>query len=336
MRVLIPSEKIGKYRNAIREMFPDMLVDNFHISRRGILPRAQRWVIYINGRPARPGELDDVRLCVASNDLTKESTSYFLSQCPRLEWIYSRTTGVEHLIVPEVRKRNVMISRPRLSSEAIGEYVLALILCILKQFLPHMRLQMRGESRFLPSAMLAGKKIGILGIGHAGRAVAQRLKSNGASIVGIGRAEIPPNTDHIESYVPFKQIHTALPECDFLVITLPLTDETYHCVDTGLFRHMKKGAWMINVGRGPVVDTDALINALRTHKISGACLDVVDETHAGQLRRLRKFPNILLTNHSSFYYPEYNHDNLRIFLEELKRYTTGQKLQHLVDMDKGY
>ncbi len=333
MRILIPPEKKGRYFQAIKGIFPDMIVDTFYISRRKwILSSGQKWVVHVNGRPARPGELDDVRLCVASSDLTKESTSYLLTQCPQLEWIYSRMTGVDHLIVPEVKRKRILISRPRLCSEAIGEYVLALILCILKQLLAHMR----AEPRFLPSAMLAGKKIGIFGVGYVGQAVAKRLKANGAYVIGIGRSERAGNTAPIDSYVPFQNIHTVLPGCDVVVITLPLTDETYHCVDAGLFHLMKKEAWVINVGRGPVIDTAALIDALQTQKISGACLDVVEETQKGQIRRLRKLPNVLLTNHSSFYYPEYNRDNLKIFMEELTRYMAGQKLQNLVDMEKGY
>lgn len=335
MRILIPNEKKDNYRKTIMETFPDMKVDNFHISRRGILPCAQRWVVHVNGRSARSGELDDVRLCVASSDLTKESTDCLLNACPQLEWIYSKATGVDHLVIPGIKKRNILISRPHLSSEAIGEYVLTLILCILKQIPPQIHQQIRGRSRFLPSAMLTGKKIAILGAGHLGQSAAKRLKTNGAYVIGIGRGETD-DTSLFNRYIPFQDVHTALAECDFVVVTLPLTDATHHCVNTGFLGHMKKEAWMINVGRGPLVDTTALIEALGTHTIGGACLDVVDETHAGQLRRLRKFPNVLLTNHSSFYYPEYNHDNLRIFLEELKRYTTGQKLQHLVDMDKGY
>lgn len=336
MRILIPHEKKGNYRTTITETFPDMKVDNFHISRRGILPRTQRWVLYINGRPARPGELDDVRLCVASSDLTKESTACLLDLCPRLEWIYSKATGVDHLLIPEIKKRNILISRPHLSSEAIGEYVLTLILCILKQIPPQIHQQIRGQSRFLPSAMLTKKKIAILGAGHVGQAVAKRLKANGAHVIGIGRGETAASIGLFDTCVPFREIHTVLPECDFVVITLPLTDATYHCVNAGLFDLIKKEAWVINVGRGPIIDTDALIDALRTQKINGACLDVVEETKRGQIRRLSKFPNVLLTNHSSFYYPEYNRDNLRLFLDELKRYKIGQKLQHLVDIDKGY
>ncbi len=336
MRVLIPNFKNNEYRQAIAAAFPDVTVDTFQVlPRRRFFARGKEWSLHINGKTADNDDLKDVTICVASNDLTKESVNYLLARCPRIKWIYSRSTGVDHLMAPEIKTREILLSHPHLCSEAMGEYVLAVILSISRRLIDHYKLQQKGVWRFLPAQMLAEKRAGILGVGHVGQAVAQRLKQNGMEVWGLGRSERAqlPNFDR---YMTLDDLKTFVAQCDFLIAALPVTESTYRCINTDVIARMKKNAWIINIGRGELIDNQALSRALWGQRIGGACLDVVDQDLKNKIRSLSKYPNLLLTHHSSFSYPEYNDDNLKIFMEELKRYMAGQKLNNLVDVGKGY
>ena len=239
------------------------------------------------------------------------------------------------MIVPEIKKRGILVSHPHLCSEAMAEYVLTILLSITKQLIEHYRLQEKGVWQFLPAQMLAEKRAGILGVGYVGQTVARRLKQNGMEVWGLGRNERAqvPNFDR---YMTMGDLKTFVAQCDFLITALPVTDSTYRCINAETIARMKKDAWLVNIGRGELIDNQALLQALKGRQIGGACLDVADQDLKNKMRSLSKHPNLLLTHHRSFSYPEYNNDNLKIFMEELKRYRAGQKPQHLVDIERGY
>lgn len=336
MRILIPNFRSNEYRQAITAAFPDVAVDTFQVlPRRCFFARGREWSLQINGKAANNDDLKDVTVCVASNDLTKGSTSYLLERCPQIKWIYSRSTGINHLMVPEIKSRGISVSHPHLCSEAMGEYVLAVILSITRRLIDHYRLQQKGIWQFVPAQMLTGKRAGILGVGHVGQAVARRLKQNGMEVWGLGRSE-REQVPNVDRYMTWDGLKTFAAQCDFLIAALPLTDATHRCINADIIARMKKDAWVINIGRGELIDNQPLIGSLKSRQIGGACLDVTDQDLRKRIRSLGKYPNLLLTHHSSFSYPGYNDDNLRIFMEELKRYMAGQKPQYLVDIDKGY
>ncbi|GEM_PF-5424974 len=336
MHILIPYFKNDEYRQAIAAAFPQMKVDVFRVVRhRQIFPWGEKWSVLLNGKPADNNILKDVSICVASNDLTKEATSHLLAQCPQIKWIYSRSTGVDHLMVPAVKGRGIWVSHPHLCSEAMGEYVLTILLSITKQIIGHYRLQKKGLWQFLPAQMLGKKRAGILGGGHVGQTVAQRLKQNGMEVWGLGRSE-RTQLPHFDRYMTLNDLKSFVAQCDFIIVALPLTDATRHCINADTITCMKKDAWLINIGRGELIDHQALLRALRDRKIGGACLDVIDDALQNKVHSLSNYPNLILTHHSSFSYPEYNADNLKTFMEELKRYMAGQKPQNLVDIEKGY
>lgn len=336
IRLLVPDHFGVNDCKTIADTSPRLKVDCFKVAaRKGISPLAKSLALSVDGKSCGDGSLDDVKICVAPSGLTREGAVFLIKRCPNLEWIHSTATGVEHLMVPAVKQRNIPVTHSHLCSEAMAEYVLTLVLCILKKIIDHSRLQEKGIWKFLPSQMLAGKRAGILGLGHAGLAVARRLKQNGMEVWGLGRSEHarPPEVDR---YMTWGNLHSFVTECDFIIVALPLTDATCHCVNAGTILRMKKDAWLINIGRGELIDSRALLKALKNRQIGGACLDVTDEDMRNKIQSLRKYPNLLLTHHSSFYYPDYNKDTLAAFIEELKHYLNGRKPVNLVDMVKGY
>lgn len=336
IRLLLPDHFSANDCKTVAKTSPRLKVDRFQVTqRKSISPIAKGLVLLLNGKPCGDGSLDDVKICVAPTSLTREGAAYLVNRCPDLEWIHSTATGVEHLLTPEIKKRHILLSHSHLCSEAMAEYVLTVILCILKRTIEHSRLQQKGIWQFLPSQMLAGKRAGIVGLGHVGRAVARRLKQNGMEVWGLGRSERTqlPNVDR---YITMDGLKTFVAECDFLIAALPVTDATYRCINAATIACMKKDAWLINIGRGELIDHQALLRALRDQEIGGACLDVIDDALQNKVHSLNKYPNLILTHHSSFSYPEYNDDNLKTFVGELKRYMAGQRPQNLVDMEKGY
>lgn len=336
IRILVPDHFSPDECKTIAKTSPGLKVDRFKVTqRKGISPLAKSFMFLLNGKPCGDGPLDDVKICVAPSGLTREGAAYLIKRCPNLEWIHSTATGVEHLMIHGIKERRILLSHSHLCSQAMAEYVLTVILCILKRIIGHSRLQGKGVWQFLPYGMLVGKKAGILGLGHVGQAVARRLKQNGMEVLGLGRSERarPPGVDR---YTTWEGMNLILPECDFIILALPLTDVTFHCVNTDTIARMKKDAWIINIGRGELVENQALLKALKNHDIGGACLDVADDDLKSKVRSLGRYPNLLLTHHSSFYYPDYNKDILTAFLEELKHYLNGTKPVNLVDMVRGY
>jgi phosphoglycerate dehydrogenase-like enzyme len=132
------------------------------------------------------------------------------------------------------------------------------------------------------------------------------------------------------------QLLEVLPEADFLVVTVPLTHETEKMIGERELRAMKPGAYIINIGRGKVIDQDALIRALREGWIAGAGLDVTDPEPLPEDSPLWDMDNVIITAHYSGLTPYYNERALEIFLDNLGRYRAGQELRNVVDKGLGY
>lgn len=333
-RLLLPDYfSLDDYEKIVKAL-PGIAVTRIKVvTKKG--PFSKGFTLSLDEKPHPGGSLDDVKICIVPNGLSKEGVAYLVEQCPALEWIHSTATGVEHLMIPEIKRRNIPVTHSHLCSEAMAEYVLAVILCTAKRIIDHRSLQEKGVWKFLPSTMLSGKKACILGIGHVGQAIARRLKQNGLEVWAMGRSE-GKQIPNVDRYATLASLSSFIGECDFIVLALPLTDLTYHCLNIDALATMKKTAWIINIGRGELIDTPALLAALRTGQIGGACLDVVEQSLQDRIRSLGKYRNLILTHHSSFSYPGYSDDILEILMDELKRYKAGQNLKNLVDINKGY
>jgi phosphoglycerate dehydrogenase-like enzyme len=135
---------------------------------------------------------------------------------------------------------------------------------------------------------------------------------------------------------PPQAIGSMASECDFLVLTVPLTDETRQMVDEAVLKQMKKTAVLINVGRGAVVDEAALIEALQTRKIGGAALDVFEQEPLLPESPLWKLDNVIITPHISGNTALYNPKAAALFKENLERYVENEPLVNRVQRERGY
>jgi phosphoglycerate dehydrogenase-like enzyme len=259
--------------------------------------------------------------------------------CPRLRWIHSRSVGLERTLFPELIASNVVLTNGRgVFSPSLGEFVVGAILHFAKDFRRMIRNQMAGCWEQFDVTMAEGKTLGIIGYGDIGRASAQRARALGMNILAVKR-HVAENErcDSLASEIyPAERRTEMLSRCDYVLVAAPLNAETRGLLSTGEFAAMKADAVVINVGRGPVIDEQALIRALSERKIKGAALDVFDEEPLPAGHPFYSMENVLLSPHCADHTSQWLEDAVRLFVEQFQRFRCGQPLLHVVNKKLGY
>ena len=221
----------------------------------------------------------------------------------------------------------------------IAEYVIGAILCVYRRFPEYIENQKvciwrdAGAER-----TIEGKTALILGTGDIGSNIAKRLSAFGTKNIGIRRTGAP--AQYFDEMHTLSNIDALLPHADLVIGCLPNTKETGHILNYDRLCLMKSDALFINVGRGSLIDTDALIRALEERRIAGAILDVLENEPLAADSPLWKMPNVLITPHISG--RGFGHDPATekkvwdICLENLRRYIAGEDIINEVDMNLGY
>ncbi|HEX2950949.1 MAG TPA: D-2-hydroxyacid dehydrogenase [Armatimonadota bacterium] len=258
-----------------------------------------------------------------------------LMRARRLRWIQTLGAGVEWLLTPEIKVSPVIITNVHIHGESIAEHLFGMLLMLTRRLHEAYRLQM--EERWGPIEgidLLAGKTLGIIGTGVIGSRTAEVGTAFGMRVLGMRRSgkEQPP---YAIMYTPDQKAEM-LPQCDVLILAMPLTAETVHFIGAEELALLPPGALILNIGRGKLIDTDALVDALRTGHLGGAGLDVVDPEPLPVGHPLWKMPNVIITPHNAGMYPGYYADAIQIFLKNLRRYLAGEPLINVVDKERGY
>ena len=277
-------------------------------------------------------------------------------QAPHLRWVQLNSAGVNHVIQQPLFASDVMFTTMSgLHAINIGEYVFASILAWTRHLPELFDLQRKKQ---WPSdrwtccqpTELRGSTVGIVGYGSIGREVARLAKAFGMRVLaakrrsesagepgafelaGLGdQAGVLPDA----LYGP-EQLREMLAQCDFVVLAVPLTQETRGMIGEAELRAMKPAAYLVNIARGEVCDEAALIHALQDKWIAGAGLDVFTQEPLPEASPLWTLPNVILTPHISGFTPHYEQRGVDIFCENLRRYIAGQPLLNLVDKSAGY
>ncbi len=197
------------------------------------------------------------------------------AQAPQLRWVHKVSAGVEDVAFHADLRPDVVLTRTdgAMIAPRMIEYVLGAIFAIVQQFPRAWRQQRERHWQSFPVGIARGSTVGIAGMGDIGTAIAQAVQRNGMRVVGWRRSNIA--ADAVERlYVGNAELESFAAACDFLVIVLPATAETKGIFGSDAFAAMKRSAWLINVGRGAVVDETALAQALGAGQIAGAVLDV--------------------------------------------------------------
>lgn len=249
-----------------------------------------------------------------------------------LRWLQLLGAGLDSLDGVELPSELKVSNVRGVFGPEMAEYAITYMLAHQKNLLGFRRYQREHRWAFEEPRMLAGKTVGVLGLGSIGRIVAQRCRELGMKVLGLKRtAESIPGIDRV--YVA-RELDELLPLCDFLVLVLPSTLETKGLITKARFAQMKPGAFLVNMGRGNVLDESALADALGSGRLSGAAIDVFANEPLAPRSPLWDFENIFITPHiAGISRP----DTLLPVLERnLGHYLLGEPLEFLVDPKRGY
>jgi len=256
----------------------------------------------------------------------------------RVSWIHSRSAGLEQTLFPELIESKIILTNGSgVFSPSLGEFVLGAILYFAKDFRRMIRNQVAGVWEQFDVTMVAGQTLGIVGYGSIGRAIAGRARALEMKVLGFRRRVSRIQDDLLidQLYGP-EALLEMLAQCDYVVVTVPLTEQTRGLIADAEFAVMKKSVVLINVGRGPTIDEHAMIKALSENRIRGAALDVFDQEPLPQGHPFYSFENVLLSPHCADHTPDWLDNAMRFFLEQLERFRRGEGLLNVVDKKLGY
>jgi phosphoglycerate dehydrogenase-like enzyme len=259
--------------------------------------------------------------------------------CPNLLWVHSRAVGLERTLFPELVESPVPLTNGvGVFSASLGEFVLGAILYFAKDFRRMIRNQMRGVWEAFDVQPISGRIVGIIGYGDIGRAIAVRVRAMGMIVLAVKRHA--PQTGEADSLVaqtftPGQRLEM-LPQCDYVVVCTPLTPDTRGMIGEAEFGAMKRSAVLINVGRGPVINEQAMVEALSSGRIAGAALDVFDHEPLPNGHPFYTLENVLLSPHCADHTPDWLENAMRFFIEQFARFRKGEALLNIVDKKLGY
>ena len=219
-----------------------------------------------------------------------------------LRLIASYGAGFDHIDIQTARQRGILVSNtPGVLTDDTADMTLALMLGVMRRFQEGASLiQKKSWDGWSPSAMLgtrlAGKRLGILGMGRIGSAVASRAKAFGMEINYHNRKKLHPALEAPSEAIFWENFESMLAEIDVLSINCPHTPSTFHMINGGRLSLMKDSAFIVNTSRGEVIDENALARALKNKKLAGAALDVF-EARKEVNPQLRNLPNVMLLPH---------------------------------------
>ncbi|MBK9126098.1 MAG: phosphoglycerate dehydrogenase [Chloroflexi bacterium] len=226
-------------------------------------------------------------------------SSAFFDACPALRIVARNGVGMDNVDLSAANRRGILVTAPLgANSTSVAELAIGLTIALARHVVPtHNRVQ-RGEWRRTQGMQLSGKTFGIIGLGRIGKKVAVRAQAFGMRVIAN---DIAPDIDFAARHgIEMTTFGRVLEDSDVVSLHVPLTDLTLNMIDRAALARMRPGALLINTARGPVVDSAALAEAIRTGRIAGAALDV--HTVEGQIDAvLAGLENVLTTTHLGAY-----------------------------------
>jgi phosphoglycerate dehydrogenase-like enzyme len=245
-----------------------------------------------------------------------------------LKWVQLETTGIDRMPAWLFSGPPVTCGRGT-NAIPIAEFVLAAMLAFEKR-IPDVWVSRAADWQVTPLGGLAGKTLGLVGLGTLAQAVAVRARGFGMRMLATRRTSAPsPLAD-----VATADLATVAREADHLVITAPLTEKTNHLIGRDVLARVKPSAHIINVSRGGLIDQDALLDALDTQRLARATLDVTTPEPLPEGHPLYSHPRVRLSPHNSWSSPAYGF--LPFVVENLRRYIAGEELNGQAFYERGY
>lgn len=255
-----------------------------------------------------------------------------LGSLPNLRWAQASWAGVEPLLDPSLRRDYVLTNARGVFGSLMSEYVFGYLLAHERKIFERAEAQKNKVWDTSIAGQLRGKTIGLLGVGSIGADVAHMAKIFGMTVRGYTRAS--ETSKQVDKYFHGKDLLEFASGLDYLVSILPNTKDTRKIVDEKFLNALPSHAMFVNVGRGSAVDDNALLEALRNHKIAGAVLDVFEQEPLPKEHPFWETPNLTMTFHTSA--PSLPEDIARVFIENYRLYIEAKPLKYVVDFEKGY
>jgi phosphoglycerate dehydrogenase-like enzyme len=295
-------------------------------------------VLHLPNYDQLPAELPDTDIFVGYSLRAEQ-----LTDAKKLKWIHSTAAGVKQLMYPELRDSGILVTNPSgVFSVPMAEHTMGLLLALARNFPDSVRQQdwTRWSQQELwdkPQHLteLNGQVLLVVGYGSIGHEVAKRAKAFDMRVWGVSRSGEGDRT-HLDKLFSAAQLTEALPEADFVLLCAPETSETEHLIGAAQLAKMKRGARLINVGRGSLLDEAALIRALESGALGGAALDVAQTEPLPAESPLWKAPNLMITPHTSAVSDRLWHRETALLMELLERWFDGRELFNRVDFARGY
>ncbi|MEH6994826.1 D-2-hydroxyacid dehydrogenase [Neobacillus drentensis] len=256
----------------------------------------------------------------------------------QLKWLQTWSAGVDSLPLETLESRNINVTSANgVHAYPISETIFALMLSLTRRI--HTYVKNQQERKWHHSNMnleMHKKTVGIIGVGTIGKEAAKIAKAFGMKVLGVRHSG--KQQEFVDEMYTNNQLDAVLPQCDYVVVTLPLTKETNRLFGAKQFDLMKSSAFFINIGRGEIVVEEDLISALQRGQIAGAGLDVFEQEPLTVDSPLWEMENVIITPHTSGSTEHYNQRVIEdILIPNLKNYISGnQPFVNLVDYSKGY
>src|SRR5216117_3005545 len=287
---------------------------------------------------------EDLEPAVPSADILfcwfgkRELMKKILRQAARVRWIHSLTAGMDNVLFPALVESRVPLTNSRGAfSQSLGEFAIGAVLFFAKDFRRMVRSQSAGAWEPFDVDDVSRQTLGIVGYGDIGRAIAQRARPFGMKVLALRRhPERSPDDPFVDGVLPLDRKLDLVRRSDYVAVAAPLTKETRGLIGPAEFAAMKSAAVVINVGRGPVIDEGAMIQALSEKRIRGAGLDVFDAEPLPAGHPFYSMENVLLSPHCADHTRGWLEPAMEIFLDNFERFRKGQPLRNVVDKKLGY
>ncbi|NUE03306.1 D-2-hydroxyacid dehydrogenase [Halorubraceae archaeon YAN] len=253
-----------------------------------------------------------------------------LEQAENLELFACIYAGTGHLPMELLNEHDVAVTNASgVHGPNIAEYVIGSLIMQARDFPRAMRQQNEHVWRSFETRELQDSTVVIAGLGAIGTAICERLEPFGVKTVGVRYS--PEKGGPTDEVYGFDEIHTAVRDAEYLVLACPLTDATEGLIDADVFLTMPSNTVLVNIARGPVVDADALVSALRSNRIAGAVLDVTDPEPLPPGHPLWDFNNVQITPHNAGHTPYYYDRLSEILKTNVEALEDGTELQNRVN-----
>jgi D-2-hydroxyacid dehydrogenase (NADP+) len=267
-----------------------------------------------------------------------------LAAAANLKWFQSVAAGVENVLTPDLIRRDLIVTNTSgVHASNIAEHVLAMMLAFARRFPFLFRAQTErkwkeeeAHNRMNEIFELGDQTLLVVGYGDIGQRLARICSALGMTVDAVKRTSNGETDAYAREITPISELPRLLATADHVAICLPLTSETRNLFNAERFAEMKPGSFLYNIGRGQIVDTDALVAALASGHLRGAGLDVTDPEPLPKDHSLWDMENVIITAHTAGATPHYWERAAKIIATNIERFSSDQSPVNLVDQRLGY